>query len=67
MPGTAVLTASCTSCNTTFSLTVTREGYDRWRSGAMAQSAFPELSADERELLISRTCGPCFDAMFGGE
>jgi hypothetical protein len=29
-----------------------------------AQDAFPHLTADERELLISGTCGSCFNAMF---
>jgi hypothetical protein len=28
------------------------------------QNIFPELSADLRELLISGTCGWCFDKMF---
>jgi hypothetical protein len=28
------------------------------------QDAMPYLSAGEREILISKTCGECFDKMF---
>lgn len=28
------------------------------------QDIFPELSADERELIISGICGTCFDRTF---
>ena len=34
---------------------------------ALRQSAMPNVPADERELLISGICGPCFDAMFREE
>ena len=37
-----------------------------WKGGKYIQDAMPYLSADERELLISGTCGTCFDKMFGG-
>jgi len=39
----------------------------RWVNGVHLQDAMPQLSADERELLISATCGSCFDRMFGDE
>ena len=39
----------------------------RWQNGSLIQDAMPYLSADERELLISGTCGTCFDKMFGSE
>ena len=35
-----------------------------WENGALIQDAMPYLSADDRELLISGTCGACFDKMF---
>ena len=35
-----------------------------WENGALIQDALPYLSADDRELLISGTCGACFDKMF---
>ena len=33
----------------------------------LIQNAMPNLSADDRELLISGICGPCFDKMFPPE
>tara|TARA_B100000749_G_C18156894_1_gene354210 strand:- start:253 stop:459 length:207 start_codon:yes stop_codon:yes gene_type:complete len=35
-----------------------------WEGGAAIQDALDYLTADERELLISGTCGACFDNMF---
>ena len=43
------------------------EDVTAWENGELIQNAMPYLSADEREVLISGTCGPCFDRMFGGE
>jgi hypothetical protein len=34
-------------------LNVTHEAMDRWRSGTLIQDAFPDLSADDREFLMS--------------
>lgn len=31
------------------------------------QTIFPEMSASNRELLISGICGECFDSLFGQE
>lgn len=31
------------------------------------QEIFPEMSASNRELLISGICGECFDSLFGQE
>ena len=35
-----------------------------WEAGVLIQDALPYLSADERELFISGTCGACYDKMF---
>jgi hypothetical protein len=35
--------------------------------GQLVQNEFPELSADERELIISGICGKCFDDLLGPE
>lgn len=58
--------AKCNQCNQVHYLDVTIEGYRAWKSGVLIQKALDQLSEDERELLISGTCGPCFDAMFKG-
>lgn len=58
----------CHSCNKTISLTVEEKGYLAWRKGEiLIQKALPELSPAERELLISHTCGSCFDEMCAEE
>lgn len=57
--------AQCMTCKSWFELEVDAERYDRWRNGeGHIQTMLPELGPDERELLISRTCGACFDDMF---
>lgn len=38
-----------------------------YESRMFAQDAFPSMSPGDRELLISGTCGPCFEAMFPPE
>jgi hypothetical protein len=40
------------------------EGFQAWQSGEFIQDALPELSTDERELLISGICPKCWDVMF---
>ena len=36
--------------------------YTNWLSGAgFIQDCMPSLSAAERELILSKTCGKCFD------
>lgn len=35
-----------------------------WQGGQLVQIAFPYLSAEEREMLISGTCKECWDKMF---
>jgi hypothetical protein len=46
---------------------VDSSGYRRWNNGTMIQYAFPHLSANDRERLISGICTPCWDKMFGEE
>jgi hypothetical protein len=57
----------CIWCKVQFTITVERDDWEMWREGLSAQRAFPYLSADERELLISGTCGKCWDEMFPEE
>ena len=54
----------CNKCDEQFILRVNLDDVERWENGELIQDALPYLSADERELLISGTCGECFDQMF---
>ena len=58
----------CICCRQIKVVEVNKDGYIRWQVGeAHIQDALPELSAGDRELLISGVCSTCFDEMFAGE
>ena len=49
-------------------ITVYGEDLFKYQSlGALIQDAFPYLSTDDRELLMSGICKPCFDDMANEE
>jgi len=55
----------CNYCNQKFVLDATDEQFAAWDTGELIQDAMPNLSADDRELLISGTCNECWARMFG--
>jgi len=57
--------AVCRLCGTVRNLHVMEEDYNNWRAGQYAQNAFPYLTGDEREMLISKTCDACWHKIFG--
>ena len=60
-----LLKPTCQRCGTTVHISVLQPDFEKWQGGELIQDAMPYLSPDEREILISGTCGPCFDRMFG--
>jgi hypothetical protein len=57
---------TCWKCKEHFVVTCDKDGYDSWKnSEQLIQNALPDLSAGERELLISGTCDNCWHEMFG--
>ena len=56
---------TCMKCNNVIIIKANPEDMQEWKNGAHIQNAMPYLTADERELMISKICGPCFDKMFG--
>ena len=54
----------CRMCGKTHVVTCNQENYLAWQNGAYIQEALKELTVDQRELLISQTCGECFDRLF---
>ena len=64
---TTVVAVPCRMCQETIELNVNVQGFVNWKSGELIQDALPELSCDERELLISGTCSTCFDELFPSE
>lgn len=57
----------CPFCGKSNFVEVNEADYLDWDDGELVQNAFPYLSADEREMLISGICPTCWDGMFGGE
>lgn len=59
-----VLEARCTECKIIKQILVDPNGYHKWINGTLIQRALPDLSKENRELLISGFCGSCFDKLF---
>lgn len=61
------LATQCPFCGYTNEVEVNNIDFLDWLGGMMAQDAFPYLSADEREMLISGICPQCWDKYFGSD
>jgi hypothetical protein len=53
----------CPMCGVENFVVVDGEDFDKWQAGTLIQDAFPHLSADEREQLLTGICTPCWDKM----
>lgn len=54
----------CPECGKRGQVVVDEQAYFDWKNGMLIQDAMPNLSADERELLITGTHPACWEAMF---
>ena len=61
-----VVEKKCT-CGTVSAVTVPLSGYQAWEAGTFIQTAMPELSATEREILITGYCAECQNIIFAEE
>ncbi len=59
------ITVACRLCRVHHDVMVNMADVRTWMAGTLIQDAMPYLSADDRELLISHTCGKCWENMFG--
>ena len=55
---------TCPFCGCENEVEVNHMDYLDWQDGELAQDAFPYLSANEREMLISGCCPRCWNKMF---
>lgn len=66
-----VQTGTCMWCQKPSSLEMTEEQFARYErmrhTGGHIQDVLPEMSAGDREMLITGTHEACFDSIFGGE
>jgi hypothetical protein len=62
-----VKTKPCLVCDKYEVLSLDREAVTRWQEGENIQSAFPDMKAAEREVLITGTHPACWDKLFPTE
>ena len=55
---------TCQFCKVDHVVMANETDVANWEAGALIQEAMPYLSDNDRELLISGTCGACFDKIF---
>ena len=60
-------TSLWTGITRTMSLDVTEAEFLDWRRGTPAQSALPNITASEREFIISGMTDDEWDTVFGGD
>lgn len=54
----------CPRCKKVGYIAVSTEAYNAWKDGAYIQDAFPDMSADVREMLVSGIDPECWAAIF---
>lgn len=54
----------CFHCGQENKILVETDKLEKWRNGAYIQDAFPDLSADDRELIMTGTHPECWEEMF---
>lgn len=59
-----VQTPKCQVCGVNSKMSVDITSYKSWVNGTLIQKAFPNLSSDERELLMTGTHSACWESMF---
>lgn len=59
-----IQTVPCLVCKKTSKVLVDYDGLKKYQEGALIQDAFPELSADVREMLMTGTHPECWKIMW---
>jgi hypothetical protein len=62
-----VKTKPCTVCNQYEVWSLNQDAVTRWQAGESIQTAFPDMSVGDREVLISGTHTACWDKLFPKE
>jgi hypothetical protein len=65
--GRTVHVTYCPVCKVRNEIKLDRSKFIRWRTSEHVQNVWPELDANDRELLVTGTHPACWDAMFGGD
>lgn len=63
-----IIEIPCRQCGVVHKVRVGVDDLFAWQNGdKLIQDAFPYLSTDKRELLLTRICPDCWNRMFGQE
>ena len=58
----------CKFCQAFYTVPVDENAYNDWQNGeGFIQDLMPELSPEERELLLSKTCEECWNVIVLGK
>lgn len=57
----------CINCGQLKTVGCTLEQWQQWRRGTLIQQAMPDVSKEQRELLLSGICGECWNKIFKPE
>jgi len=60
-----IVVMTCRFCGKEHVVRVNEKAFYEWQNGALIQNVMPELSATQREQLISEICPACQDNLFG--
>ena len=58
---------TCPKCFKESWSTVDRDAWNAWQDGALIQEAFPDLTASEREAIMTGYDQQCWEEIFGKE
>ena len=61
------IVTTCPFCKAEHYVMVADDDYAAYLEGMLAQDAFPYLSADERELIMTGICPACWDKMWNAD
>lgn len=60
-------TPVCMGCDKSSRFELDKDDVDRWRAGEYIQNVWPDMTAEDRETMISGFHAECFDALFADE
>lgn len=67
MPMVRITTPTCMLCGTPSTFMLEGNDLDKYRDGALIQDAFPYLSAEDRETIMSGTHPDCWNKLYPEE
>ena len=62
-----LVTVKCSECGKVEKIPFSLAQEEAYDAGGLIQRVAPELTDNQREVLISQICGKCFDALFAEE